>query len=103
MKSMILILIGFFLTGCATGHDAWIRKEKEVYYSKCKEWEETKAKKLVERKPGEEEMMLQDVMVRRCEEDPSVCSPPQKHEALKNLEYMWGAPETPDFCLEAKN
>lgn len=100
MKRELILLFSLVLTGCATGHDRWISEQQEVYKKSCLNWQKTKAKKLQERKTGEEMLSVQDLMVKRCQEDPSICTPPHKHNELTSLEEMWGAPKTPDSCVD---
>jgi hypothetical protein len=100
MKNIILLSLSFFLLqACATEHDAEIYAERRAYVAECNEWQKTKGDRLLEKKPGEENWALQDVMVARCLENHEYCSPPHVPEKLKNLEKMWGVNDpTPDMC-----
>jgi hypothetical protein len=102
MKTLIFrtILLGFLgLSGCATSHYTEIQDERRVYKADCANWEKDHGPKLQERKPGEEYLPLQEVMAKRCKENPADCNPPHIPEHLQNLEIMWNVYDpTPDMC-----
>lgn len=100
MKALILFPLSLLiLSGCATSYDLEMREARANYKIECETWEKEHGSKLFIRKPGEENMMLQDVMARRCKEDQKNCTPPKVSKELRHLEYMWGVSNpTPESC-----
>jgi hypothetical protein len=98
MNKLIFILL-VTLSGCATEHDAEISSLRRSYRDQCEQWDKNNGQALFARKEGEENLALQDIMARRCSENPDNCKPPHKPEQLTTLERMWGVSnKTPDLC-----
>ena len=95
----ILILFSVLVSGCATEHDARLSELRQDYQKTCDHWAKTDGVFMTTRKPGEETIPVEEVISRRCSEDPAKCHPPTKPVELSNMEIMWNiSSPTPESC-----